>query len=131
MRPMSHLLASMSLQMILKPLLERQISMVKFLSLCSLIEKLSIFPTWDILRTESHILSCEKKTIIKLIADQTALDTLVIVGRRDEKASEIPYLNERVTQAQIAFQNPQTTADALENQAVYLYNVLKWEEGVQ
>jgi len=56
------------------------------------------------------------KGIIRMVTDQTGLDTLVIVGRKDEKADEIPYLNERITAAQIAFQNPQTTADALERQ---------------
>ncbi len=57
------------------------------------------------------------KSVIRMITDQTGLDTLVIVGRKDEKADEIPYLNERITAEQIAFQNPQTTADALEKQA--------------
>ncbi len=54
---------------------------------------------------------------IRMITDQTGLDTLVIIGRKDESAEEIPYTTETITAKQIAFQNPQTTAHALENQA--------------
>jgi len=55
--------------------------------------------------------------VLKLYADQLGLDTLVIVGRKDESADEIPYTNETISAKEIALQNPQTTADALGNQA--------------
>ena len=57
---------------------------------------------------------------IKLYTDTTA-DTIVVVGRRDDPVNEIPYAVERITQAEITFNNAQTSADALAAQGgVYI-----------
>ncbi len=50
---------------------------------------------------------------IKMFASTNLVDSIVVVGRRDDPVEEIPYIVERVTQEQIAFTNSQTPADAL------------------
>ncbi len=42
-------------------------------------------------------------------------DTLVVIGRRDDRQEEIPYQIERIDAKTIAFSNAQTAADILEN----------------
>lgn len=54
---------------------------------------------------------------LEMSPSQSSLDTLVIVGRKDEVASEIPYQNQRIAQAEIEFKNPQNSADALAAEA--------------
>jgi len=51
--------------------------------------------------------------IVKMYASSNLVDSVVVVGRRDDPIEEIPYLVERVTQEEIAFKNTQTPADAL------------------
>ncbi|MEL6863419.1 MAG: TonB-dependent receptor [Bacteroidota bacterium] len=41
------------------------------------------------------------------------LDSIVVVGRRDDPIEEIPYVVERISSEQIAFSNAQTAADIL------------------
>ena len=43
----------------------------------------------------------------------TTLDSIVVVGRRDDPVEEIPFIVDRISAKEIAFKNPQTTADAL------------------
>ena len=43
----------------------------------------------------------------------TTLDSIVVVGRRDDPVEEIPFVVDRISSKEIAFKNPQTTADAL------------------
>ena len=50
---------------------------------------------------------------VKMFAATNLVDSIVVVGRRDDPVEEIPYVVERVTQEQIAFTNAQTPADAL------------------
>lgn len=50
---------------------------------------------------------------VKMFAASNLVDSIVVVGRRDDPVEEIPYVVERVTQEQIAFTNSQTPADAL------------------
>jgi len=50
---------------------------------------------------------------VKMLAATNLVDSIVVVGRRDDPIEEIPYVVERVTQEQIAFTNSQTPADAL------------------
>ncbi|NNE28141.1 MAG: TonB-dependent receptor plug domain-containing protein, partial [Saprospiraceae bacterium] len=55
--------------------------------------------------------------LIKLSEGLTAIDTLVVVGRKDERVSEMPYLVDQISAKEIEFKNPQTTADALAGEA--------------
>ena len=55
--------------------------------------------------------------IVKMLVSQSGLDTLVIIGRKDEVAEEIPYQSDRISAKELAFKNPQTTADALAAEA--------------
>jgi hemoglobin/transferrin/lactoferrin receptor protein len=49
------------------------------------------------------------------------LPTIVVIGRRDQKPQEIPYLVSTVDKKAIAHYNPQTTADALaQNENIYV-----------
>lgn len=50
--------------------------------------------------------------IIKMFPS-TTLDSIVIVGRRDDPVEEIPFVVDRISKEEIAFKNSQTTADAL------------------
>ena len=50
---------------------------------------------------------------VKMSAATNLVDSIVVVGRRDDPIEEIPYVVERITQEQIAFTNSQTPADAL------------------
>lgn len=54
---------------------------------------------------------------IEMRPDPKLLETVVVVGRRNDKAGEIPYLVERIGAEDIAFSNTQTAADALQNHA--------------
>lgn len=51
--------------------------------------------------------------VVKMLVSQAGLDTLVIIGRKDEIANEIPYQSDQISAKEIAFKNPQTTADAM------------------
>lgn len=50
--------------------------------------------------------------IVKM-SPATTLDSIVVVGRRDDPVEEIPYMLDRISSKEIAFKNSQTTADAL------------------
>lgn len=52
--------------------------------------------------------------IIKMKPDITDLETIVVIGRRDDKPEDIPYNIESIDQKTIALTNAQTAADALE-----------------
>lgn len=51
--------------------------------------------------------------VIKMFASSNLVDSIVVIGRRDDPIEEIPYVVQRVTQEEIAFKNTQTPADAL------------------
>ncbi len=53
-----------------------------------------------------------KNGLIKLVPDAT-VDTVVVVGRRDDPVEEIPYQLERIKKSDIEFSAAQTAADAL------------------
>jgi len=53
-----------------------------------------------------------QQKVIRLFTSNT-LDSIVVVGRRDEPQEEIPFQIDRITKKQIAFRNVQTAADAL------------------
>ncbi len=54
---------------------------------------------------------------LQLQASTSELDAVVVIGRRDDKATEIPYQIETVGQKAIARTNAQTSADALRDHA--------------
>lgn len=55
--------------------------------------------------------------IIKMRPDPKVLEPVIVVGRRDDKAGEIPFRVERISAEEIAFSNAQTAADAMQNHA--------------
>lgn len=55
------------------------------------------------------------KVQLKPVAER--LETVLVVGRRDDKAEEIPYSVQKVSKEEIIHTNPQTTADALGHHA--------------
>ena len=50
---------------------------------------------------------------IRLLPAVEDLQTILVVGRRDDQLDELPFQVERLDQARIALTNPQTTADIL------------------
>ena len=56
----------------------------------------------------------KKDGIIKMEVDAVEIEGVEVVGRRDDRAEEIPYQIERITSGEIAFSNAQTSADILE-----------------
>ena len=58
---------------------------------------------------------------IVMMEDQLEMEEVLIVGRTNEKISELPYQVERIDQAKIAFTQSQTAADLLEkNGSVFI-----------
>jgi hemoglobin/transferrin/lactoferrin receptor protein len=55
--------------------------------------------------------------IIRMTRLTTELNEVVVIGRRDDLPSQVPYTYTNVTKKDIAFFEPQTTADALWNTA--------------
>lgn len=58
-----------------------------------------------------------KNNIVKMLAATNLVDSIVVVGRRDDPVQEIPYKVDRITQEEIAFKNAQTAADLLATSA--------------
>lgn len=54
-----------------------------------------------------------KNGIVQMFPNAKDLETIVVVGRRDDRPEDIPYIVQNIDQKQIAFTNPQTAADAL------------------
>jgi hemoglobin/transferrin/lactoferrin receptor protein len=55
--------------------------------------------------------------IIRMARAATELNEVVVIGRRDDLPSQVPYTFHKITKQDIAFFEPQTTADALWNTA--------------
>ncbi len=55
--------------------------------------------------------------IIRMTRSATELAEVVVIGRRDDLPSQVPYSFNKITKQDIAFFEPQTTADALWNKA--------------
>ncbi len=55
--------------------------------------------------------------IIRMTRAATELNEVVVIGRRDDLPSQVPYTFNKITKQDIAFFEPQTTADALWNTA--------------
>ncbi|MBI1224731.1 MAG: TonB-dependent receptor plug domain-containing protein [Bacteroidetes bacterium] len=55
--------------------------------------------------------------IIRMSRAATELNEVVVIGRRDDLPSQVPYTFTKVTKENISFYEPQTTADALWNTA--------------
>ncbi len=55
--------------------------------------------------------------IIRMTRSATELNEVVVIGRRDDLPSQVPYTFQKITKQDIAFFEPQTTADALWNTA--------------
>lgn len=55
--------------------------------------------------------------IIRMTRQVNELNEVVVIGRRDDLPSQVPYTFTKVTKQDIAFFEPQTTADALWNTA--------------
>ncbi len=63
----------------------------------------------------------KRNNVIALFTNNNELDSVVIIGRRDDLESEIPFKINRITKAEIAFHNSQTPADALaQNSDVFI-----------
>lgn len=50
---------------------------------------------------------------VQMIPVSEELETVVVIGRTDEKKEDIPFIVNSISQKDIAFTNPQTAADAL------------------
>ena len=59
----------------------------------------------------------KKNGNIQMFPNSKDLKTIVVVGRRDDMPEDIPFIVEHIDQKEIAFTNPQTTADALSSHA--------------
>ncbi|MCH2083030.1 MAG: TonB-dependent receptor [Saprospiraceae bacterium] len=55
--------------------------------------------------------------IVRMKLSRAFLETITVVGRREESISDLPYQLERISAKEIAFTNPPTTADALSQHA--------------
>lgn len=55
--------------------------------------------------------------IVRMKLSRAFLETITVVGRREESMSDLPYQIERISAKEIAFTNPSTTADALSQHA--------------
>ncbi|MEZ4959717.1 MAG: TonB-dependent receptor [Saprospiraceae bacterium] len=59
----------------------------------------------------------KRNGIIRMSRSVTELTPVVVIGRRDDLPSQVPYTFDKITKKDIAFFEPQTTADALWNTA--------------
>ena len=58
----------------------------------------------------------QKSGIVRLELDNNIfIEEIVVIGRRDQTIEEVPYTVQNVTKKDIAFINPQTSADALQD----------------
>lgn len=53
------------------------------------------------------------RKIVKLTPSTTALETFVVIGRRNDPLSQVPAQIDRISKEAIALTNPQTSADAI------------------
>ncbi len=54
---------------------------------------------------------------IQMFPVEESLQEITIIGRRDDRIEDLPYQIEKISKQQIAFTNPQTSADALRDHA--------------
>ncbi|MEM6807256.1 MAG: TonB-dependent receptor plug domain-containing protein, partial [Bacteroidota bacterium] len=59
-----------------------------------------------------HLLYIERK--IKMLPELEVIPPIVVVGRRDDKPTDIPFSVEKISQEEIAFVQAQNAADALQ-----------------